>query len=82
MDLPACHTVRTGDKRPPPTASSLSPLASLAERLNGRDWEGNKGKERGGRREAISVLQKRMIQIECGTNLNPEMTDVFSMALY
>lgn len=38
-----------------------------------------KEKERGGRCEAVITGAKRMIQVECGTNLSTEMTDVFSM---
>lgn len=36
----------------------------------------------GGGPGAASVLRKRMIQVGCGANLNPEMTDVFSTVFY
>lgn len=54
--------------------------ASERRRLGGKKM-GTKGKARGGRGKAVSVLQEDD-QIECGTNLNPEMTDVFSMVFY
>lgn len=41
-----------------------------------------KEKDQEGDVRPLSLVQKRMIQVECGTNLSTEMTDVFSMVFY
>lgn len=83
-----------GDGPPPPPpqsaareisgladTSSLSHSASLTEHLNCRDWE---GKDRGegagaGREGQAGPCAREGDRAECGANLNPEMTDGFSM---
>lgn len=67
-------------KQPHPSLIWLLNRATELQRLEEKKNRDEGGE--GGGRKAISALQKRMIQVECGANLNPKMTDVFSMVFY
>lgn len=79
-----------GRRSPPPAWSSIHNLITLLcgfpsgatepQRLE-REKQGRRGKGREGG-AAVSVMPKRTLQVECGTNLSPRMTDVFSMVFY
>lgn len=66
-------------KQPHPSLIWLLNRATELQRLEEKNKDGGGG---GGGCKAISALQQRMIQVECSANLNPKMTDVFSMVFY
>lgn len=65
-------------RHPHPSLIWLLNRATELQRLE----EKKLGMKEGGGCKAISALRKRMIQVEYGANLNPKMTDVFSMVFY
>ena len=79
-----------GRRSPPPAWSSIHNLITLLcdfpsgvtepQRLGGEKQGRRRKRTEGG--AAVSVMPKRTLQVECGTNLSPRMTDVFSMVFY